>query len=441
MKRIAVIGASIGGLVAAAELRARGFDVTILERGKAVGGLYATVDTPFGRQELGMHVLYLNDAHYRHLCSIFGAEVFHTWSGYQVDIGATHNFGRNFFNSVYPDVRGLASCGRIIDQILQADERRPASSNALQEVTGRFGDEAGRNVVAPILKKLWKQDAELLTKDAIQCFFDLRRMVVCDKDMADRLKREPRLDSIVANPDQRKPAGEVYGNRMAVRFRTKHADLATKVSEWLTRTGIGIEFDRGVKIVGKRFVLDDGAMDEMFDGCIVATPIIGMSPDIANNLDQVETSIYYLKLAKDIADSFPAYYILCHAPHLVSSRVVNYGAYTLKEESGPAFVLAIEAVHAVGSPPTEEGISLELQQVLPAASLERVYRLPRGLKIPSPSLRNAQAFDLVTQGMEEYYAQQALFFAGMRTDKGIFFSHHTIGLAYDAALECAKRLS
>jgi hypothetical protein len=29
----------------------------------------------------------------------------------------------------------------------------------------------------------------------------------------------------------------------------------------------------------------------------------------------------------------------------------------------------------------------------------------------------------------------------MRTDTGIFFSHHTIGLAYDSALACHKRLT
>ena len=33
-----------------------------------------------------------------------------------------------------------------------------------------------------------------------------------------------------------------------------------------------------------------------------------------------------------------------------------------------------------------------------------------------------------------------VFFTGMRTDTGIFFSHHTIGLAYDSALACISRL-
>ena len=76
-KKVAIIGASIGGLVAAAELKLKGFNVTLIERGKSVGGLYGNVDTPFGKQEMGMHVLYLTEPHHDHLCSIFGEDVFH----------------------------------------------------------------------------------------------------------------------------------------------------------------------------------------------------------------------------------------------------------------------------------------------------------------------------------------------------------------------------
>ncbi|PPR36065.1 MAG: hypothetical protein CFH30_01274, partial [Alphaproteobacteria bacterium MarineAlpha8_Bin1] len=53
-KRIAVIGASVGGLVAAAELKSQGYDVNIVEKGSTIGGLYSSINTPFGEQELGM---------------------------------------------------------------------------------------------------------------------------------------------------------------------------------------------------------------------------------------------------------------------------------------------------------------------------------------------------------------------------------------------------
>jgi len=280
-----------------------------------------------------------------------------------------------------------------------------------------------------------------LTPESIHCYFDLRRMVICEKSIADKLKTDPRLDSVVANPDQRQPLGEVYGGRRAVRFRTMHSDLAAKVADWLARTGIAIEFNKTVQIVGKHFVLDGVAMDEKFDGCIVATPLAGISTDIPTTLDQVEISIYYGKLAQSVIDSFPAYYILCHSSAISSSRIVNYDAYSLRDEIGPAPILAVEVLHSVGEPPSEDAISKELLQVLPSAFIEGLYRLPRSLKVPSPSINNAHFFDSIIEGMEQHYSQNALYFTGMRTDKGIFFSHHTIGLAYDAALECAERLS
>lgn len=438
---IAIIGASIGGLVAAAELRERGFEVTIIERSKSVGGLYGKVDTPFGVQELGMHVLYLNNEHYRHLCTIFGADAFHTWEGYAVDVGACHNFGRNFFDSIYPDVRDFPTRDKIFEQLCQKKGEGLPPSNALEAVIGRFGEEAGRGVIAPILNKLWKLDADQLSKDAIHCFFDLRRIIVCDKARADELKNDPWLDTVIGNPLQSKPRGQVFGGRKAVQIKNTHDDLSDRVQDWLTREGIGIKFERSVEIVGQRFILDGVAMDEVFDGCIVATPVASMAPQIADTLDQLDMSVYYLKLAESVTSGFPAYYILCHASEFASSRIVNYEAYNAEYLANGPFVLAIEVLHPLGNPPSENAIAEELLQVLPQAIIEATYRLPRSLRVPCPSLNNAHRLDALTQGMEKCFQHDALFFAGMRTDKGIFFSHHTIGLAYDSALECARRLS
>ena len=117
MKRVAIVGASIGGLVAAGALRERGLDVTILERSKAIGGLYGKVETPFGPQEMGMHVLYAGKDQFRHLISIFGADVFQVLEGVSVDIGGHYNFGKLSLNSIYPDVRHHAMRDVMLDEI------------------------------------------------------------------------------------------------------------------------------------------------------------------------------------------------------------------------------------------------------------------------------------------------------------------------------------
>ena len=441
MKKIAVVGASVGGLVAAGVLRERGFDVTIIEKGRSVGGLYGKVETPFGTQELGMHVLYLTQEHYRHLCNIFGADAFHTWQGYAVDIGASHNFGKNFYDSIYPDVRGLPTSGKIFDQLIEKQREGYSPSNALEAVIGRFGEEAGINVFAPILKKLWKMDADQLSKDAIHCFYDLRRVVVCDKARADELKQDAWLDSVIANPLQNQPSGTVFEGRIAVRFKNTCNNTAERVQQWLSREKIGIQFERSVEIVGRRLIIDGAPIDEFFDGCIVATPLASLIPAVSKIMDSLDLSIYYFKLAESITNKFPAYYLLCHDSNIASSRIVNYDAYNVEDQVDRPIVIAVEVAHLVGNPPTLEAITHELAKALPFATISEGYKLPASLRVPSPSLKNASMLDEHTEGMKKSFPNEALFFSGMRTDKGIFFSHHTIGQAYESALECAARLS
>ena len=58
--KIAILGASLGGLIAAAELRASGFNVDIFEKGRSVGGLFSEVETPLISIEI-MSFMQTND--------------------------------------------------------------------------------------------------------------------------------------------------------------------------------------------------------------------------------------------------------------------------------------------------------------------------------------------------------------------------------------------
>ena len=73
--------------------------------------------------------------------------------------------------------------------------------------------------------------------------------------------------------------------------------------------------------------------------------------------------------------------------------------------------------------------------------VQNQYRVPGALKASSPSIRNAAALDAIELAITRGFNGKPLYFSGMRTDAGVFFSHHTIGLAYDSAVECAERLS
>ncbi len=440
-RKVTVVGASLGGLVAAAALNERGCDVTIIEQGTTVSGLYGTVATPFGEQELGMHVLYLSDEHYRLAGEIFGGDALDSWTGNAVDVGACHNFGRNFFGSPYPDVRGLPTASTILGQMLASQPPAHPPVNALESVIGRFGDEAGRHVVAPILAKLWQEGAERLSAGAIHCFYDLRRLIVCDKARADELKQDPWFDAVIGNPEQYRPSGAVFGGRRAARFKHGLGDVGGRVRAWLRRAGITIAFGQPVTIVDQRFLVEGVPLDERADACIVATPVAHMAPQLAASLDQVTLSIYYVRLARPLGDSFPAYYLLCHGTSSGVARIVHYDAYHFDRPADRPTVLAVEVLHPPQAPPADEAVAQEVQAILPAAAIAAVYRLPRSLRLASPTLANACQLDGLTAGAAALFRHDSLFLTGMRTDTGVFFSHQTIGRAYDAALECARRLA
>jgi hypothetical protein len=439
-KKVAVLGASLGGLVAAAELRARGFEPVVLERGKTVGGLFNKIDTPFGVQELGMHVVYVTERHHQHLDAIFGSDLFGVLSGTQVDIGASHNFGRTWFNSLYPCLLEHPACATALEEILAGGTGNRAARHAGEELELRFGRTAGSGIVRPILEKLWLQDADQLTRNALHCFFDLRRIVVCDKERADRLKRDARLDAVIANPDQLRPAGGVFGGRRGLAFRDKSADLGARVATWCARSGVALYHESAVTADAKGLALNGRALAEEFAACIVTMPVHAYAQTFGQQLDLVELSLYYFQLDRRLAGEFPAYYVLCHDPGIAASRIVNYDGYNPRAGAEPSIV-AVEVIHRVGAAPAVQAIGLEVERVLGGVGVRSQFRAPAALKTSAPSLHNAAGLDAIEQALRAGFSGKPLYFTGMRTDTGVFFSHHTIGLAYDAAVDCAARLS
>jgi len=439
-KKISVIGASIGGLVAAAKLVKQGFDVTVVESGKSIGGLYQKIETPFGTKELGMHVIYASEEHYSLLCTIFGTNACHVLRGTDVDIGASLHRGEVCFDSHYPDFRSLPNCEMILKDVTGGAGRLQASSNALEEVCRRFGAYAGKELVAPILEKLWLSPAEVLTSQAIHCFFDLRRLIVCDKDKADSLKSDPWLDNVIGNPVQSQPHGRIFNNRIGLTF-VLSVNLESQVEKWAADNGVALHFNRKVLVDNGVLLVDGVPIKDIYDGCIVCTPVQNLLGDAPVELEKRHLSIFYVKIIERIADLFPSYYILCYDSRFKASRIVNYDAYRLSDEERDSRVLAVEVLHSVGSPPSRNEIEDEVRGIFPGITIEGSYQVPRSLGVPIPSLANSKVLSKIQDEIERKFDNTPIYFAGMRADAGIFFSHHTIGLAYESALHCCTRLS
>ena len=440
-KKVTIVGASLGGLIAAAELSQNGFDVSIIDKGKTVGGLYNKVSTPFGEQELGMHLVYVSKKQFSYLSDVFGADAFNVMRGTQVDIGACANFGQVFFNSHYPNLLGHELQDEILTQLKSCDGENKQALNATEEVINRFGYTAAKEVMVPILEKLWKMSPDLLTPQAIHCFFDLRRMIVCNKAEADILKSSPWIDSVLGNPDQSQPGGEVYGGRLGLTFKESQDVLGENVMRWVARREIDLKFEREVS-VERGILYEEGVpIHKDCDGCIVTLPMHSMASDVADKLDQLELSIYYFKLSDKLWDQFPSYYILAHSKELKSSRIVNYDAYCEDRIDYASSIISVEVIHEIGEGPSESDIAFEIEQLFSPVSVKESFRLPNKMRICSPTLNNASLLDSVRVRIEKQFLGMPIYFSGLRTDTGTFFSHQTIGLAYDAALECKQRFS
>lgn len=438
MKKVAIIGASIGGLVAAAKLKEAGLDVTILEKGTSVGGLFSKVKTPFGECELGMHVLYVSAEQHQLLTEMFGPDVFISKTGFETDVGSCFNHGTLYLDSIYPDVRSLAKRDLIYSQILNRIQSR--STNAREELVQRFGEEATA-AVAPILEKLWHKKLDELTSGSVHCYFDLRRIILADKPESDRLKSDPVFDAVLGNPIQTQPAGHVFGGRRALFFRNGVVGLSERVLSYLKEKGINISLGSDVQFLNDTLLFNDRSLSEDFDACIVASPLSALDKGMSNSLDNSELSIFYFTVDYLNTKRIPAYYVLCHSEDLVSSRIVNYGAYNFEHVPHLDQVFAVEVLHPVGHRPDEKIVGGELAKVMSGVEVVEGFTFPHSLKIACPTLKNSEILDKRVDALKQSFGRDSLYFVGMRTDKGIFFSHQTIGAAYEAALECSERFS
>jgi hypothetical protein len=440
--RVVILGASLGALVAAAELRSRGLAVTVIEKSHSVGGLYNKVETPFGIQELGMHVVYADHRHFRHLCAVFGEEVFNVMEGPRVDIGGSANFGTVSFDSHYPNLLAHPRRREIIAEMKVAARAEGGSAaNAEVATVDRFGRTAAREIVLPILEKLWDSTARELTPHALHCFFDLRRLVVCPEEEANRLKDGPALDRIIANPVQTRPKGEVFGGRMGLSFRTGSDDLNERVIEWSKSAGVTLRLGATVELGEDGILIDGKSLSDGFDACLVSTPVHSLVPGDGGHTDRRELSVYYFQLEQATARRFPSYYVLAHDTAFRASRIVNYDGYNQKNADGIPSVIAVESVHPVSKAPAIDQISSELEIMFPWIGIADGYALARRVGVFAPTLANARVLDGIEDRVRRPFGDRPVFFTGMRTDTGIFFSHHTIGLAYECALACSRRLS
>lgn len=429
-KKIAIIGGSIGGLITSVLLRKKGYEVTIFERSSELGGMYSKVETPFGKFELGMHVLYVNTEQKKVLFELYGDDYFLEKTGVNVDLGASFLNGTLNIESIYPNVINTKYSSYILEHLKNELLVENAHSSVISTLDKRFGKDYTASVVVRILEGLWREKAELLSSGAIHCFYDLRRVVAVNHAVASKLKTKKNHDDVIAWPNQKKTIGQIYENRSALFLR--YLNDEPKLVSNLKKHDVSLFLDQNIKLENNVFYSNDINLNETYDGIILTAPIHSLiNKDVRSKVNYRKLVIYYFQLERSIKNSVPVYYVLGHDDDVLFSRLVNYDAYNNEKTTN---VVSVEIVFDDEEPNLKDVIK-DIERIHPSIKIKDYYKYPSILQIPMPTINNNKIFEQeiinIKNNLEGKYFKDS----GMRTDLGRFFSHDTIREAYNATLE------
>lgn len=433
-KKIALIGASIGGMLSALKLSELGDDVYLYEKSSHLAGLYSKVDTPFGTFELGMHVIYVDAKQKEYLKYLFGESYFSEKTEYEVDIGSTYYKNNLNLHSIYPTIVNDNLAEKVLNHISNTNtETMIHPSNIAELLENKFGIDYAKNIAGEILKGLWGIEPKLLTKGALRCFYDFKRVVVADIQKTIELKKSELFDDLIAWPDQKLAQGNLFSGNTAM-FMNYSNNHDLDITQKLMDKNINVVLDADIAIKGNKLTNKGVDITDNFDAIIIASPIWTVFQD--DKLKCIETrklSIYYFKLENDISKSLPAYYTLGHDPMVSFARLVNYDAYNFDDNHENLKVIAVEIVYDSEEPDLQKIIN-DVHQVHHDIKIIDSYKVPYTLSVPIPSIANNLIFEKLINDFKENN-NKFIRECGMRPDLGRFFSHNTIGAAFEAILE------
>lgn len=210
MSPAVVVGGGISGILAALLLRARGEDVTLLERNETCGGLLRSWTSPDGHVfDYGTHIIQET--------GIPGIDrLLFDW----VDDGRWHTLhvlkNGNYFGGSLNERSPFIDASRlpeavyrrgVVDLLCASPGAAPAA-NAQQSLQASFGATFSDAIMAPVLRKLFGCSLEELHPDAHR-LFGLTRLLALGPETSRELKKLPRLDAVLAFHSYREGRGSL----------------------------------------------------------------------------------------------------------------------------------------------------------------------------------------------------------------------------------------
>jgi protoporphyrinogen oxidase len=207
---IIVVGSGPSGLMQALYLaRTKKRKVLVIEQQPTLGGMFASVMTPWGPVDQGVHILQeTGDAAWDELFfEILPRDEWHVFEGVRKDLSGNIFEGRLDHGSIFPDLRRLPRedylrCVGEMFAGLRSDPPGYADTPNLKAYfEARFGIHATHRVYRPLAEKLWRRPLDQLSPWAAK-IVHLPRVVTHDASMTLALKASAPLDAVLGFPEQ-----------------------------------------------------------------------------------------------------------------------------------------------------------------------------------------------------------------------------------------------
>lgn len=250
MTRTTIIGGGIAGLVCAALAQARGHDVTVVEAGPELGGLWKSTEVALGDHRLALDAglrlpvasgeSRLDDAIFHRPDFAFAWDRFDGWPRE----GAITAGRFNSENSCL-DARVLNE--RVADVVAEMRLFDPGPSEpatALEHALAWYGPTLATGLVRDAVMGLFETELDALAPPAIRWFVP-RRVILGDHQVTARLLADPRLAGRVAHArhrdiprDTSRPFLQPHSGGVSTWVRALHASLARAGVRFILGDGV-----------------------------------------------------------------------------------------------------------------------------------------------------------------------------------------------------------
>ncbi|MFM7350211.1 MAG: FAD-dependent oxidoreductase [Erythrobacter sp.] len=419
MTQTTIIGGGIAGLVCAALAHARGHEVTVIEAGLELGGLWKSSEVALGGYRLALDAglrlpvatgeARLDDAIFHRPDFAFAWDRFEGWPRE----GAICAGRFNPENSCLDAGRLNARLADVVAEMRQSSPAPSEPATARDHAVAWYGPTLADGLVRDAVLGLFETELEALAPQAVRWFVP-RRVILGDHEATARLLADPRLEGRVAHARHQdipqatsRPFLQPRGGGVSTWVRALHASLERAGVRFILGDGVAAIAARPAPGAVDRLVLRSGV--ELAVDQLISTLAPGLILRALGAPTGAVPQFRHLRISHVLVDRAPdhkACYGLNFNRHPAFFRVIFHDNLSALPEG--AHVLTFE--HLIDDTDRPDIAAAALEECRRSGAMPAETRL---LTSDSDLYRNAMAVPLLAH-VEEAARQHAALLAPLR---------------------------